>query len=815
MLQDLRYAVRMLVKSPNFTMVAVITLALGIGANTSIFSVLNAVSLQPLPVERENELVAIYSSDADGTDYGTSAYPDFQDWRAQCRSFAGLAGWAEIPINFSHAGETERIWGQVVTGNYFDMLGVKPTLGRGFLLEEDVAAGTHPVVVISEAMWRSRFGGQQSVLGAKILLNRQPFTVIGVAPRGFNGTGISVPMQVWVPMHMTNVVRPRAFDLLTARGARWMNVVGRLKPGVSVQQAREELSAIQLRLGQTYAQTNQGYAAVAMFPLKQARLWPDRQNQAVGFVQLLLGITGIVLLIACVNVANLLLVRANARRREIAVRLSLGAGRGRLIRMLLAESVLLSLMAGVASVLVAMWGMDLLAALRPPEFSDLYLPLQLNASVMLFTFALAVLTGLFFGLAPAWQATRADLASSLKDEAWGDTRRTRLRSVLVGTQVALSMVLLVASGLLLRSLLNAQQIEIGFQPANLVAATVDVRLGGYDEARGAVFYERLLQRLRALPGVRAASLTESVPLSIWGWSRRTVYAVGREVPPNEGTEHAISIIAPDYFRTMGIPVVRGREFSERDTNGSPRVVIVNEALAEHFWPGQDALGKQMSFQAPGAQTAPPLTVVGVVTSGKYRSLAERPRPFYFLPLAQEYNGVMTLVVRGADAASLAPLLRKEVQALDANLPLFNLSTVEESIQSAYFIARATATFVGIFAALSLVLATVGIYGVTSYAVVQRFREIGIRMALGARPADVVALFVRRAMALVFTGLAVGLIAAAWASRLLRGLLYGIAPGDPLTYAGVVVALAAVALVATLLPARRAARVDPIIALRYE
>jgi predicted permease len=815
--QDARYGLRMLKRSPGFTAIAVLILALGIGANTAIFSVVNALALRPLPVERPGELVAIYSSDASGADYGTTSYPDFLDWRSQNRSFEDLAAWAEIPLSLAAGSENKRVVGQIVSGNYFDLLGVRAALGRTFAADEDRSPGTHAVVVVSDALWRGHFGKDVGLLGRNITLNGHPFTVIGVAPPEFSGISIGAPPLVWVPMMMARVARPRSFDLLGHRGARWMSVFGRLKAGAHLESARGELSGVAKALSETYPRLNSGYDGVAMFPISQARMWPGRQQLAFDFLAMLMSVTGLVLLIACANVATLLLARAASRQKETAIRLSLGATRGRLLRLLLTESAMLSAAAGMAGCFLAMWLTDLLFALRPPEFRILEVNLAPDLRVFGFALALCLFTAILFGLAPAWQVTRPAIATTLKEETPGGGMRSGLRNALVVAQVALSLVLLIAAGLFLRSLDNAREIAIGFEPDNVLLASVDLRLHNYQPVRGNQFYADLLERVRALPGVEAASLTESVPLSQFGWSRRTVHAVGREIPKGEETELAISAIAPDFFRTMRIPVLRGREFTAQDGPDAPRVVIVNETLASRFWPRQDPLGNELRYgvpQEPGQE--PPMTVVGVVGNAKYRALGESPRPFYYVPVAQEFEGVMSLVVRARDGAvALAPAIRKHVQTLDPSLPIFNVGSLREAIGSAYFLAETLATLLGIFGGLAVALASVGLYGVMSWAVTQRTRELGIRMALGAPHAHLWWLVIGKGMRLVGVGLLLGAAGALGATRVLANLLYGVSPTDTITFAAMALLLALAALAACSVPARRAARVDPIVALRYE
>jgi predicted permease len=812
--QDVRYGARRLLKDRSVTLIAVLVLGLGIGANTSVFSVVNALVLRPLPVEKQDELVAIYSSDDSGR-YGTSCYPDFRDWIEQNTVFTGLAASGDIPLALSTGGETERVIGQIVSGNYFDLLGVAMQRGRAFLPEEDRTPGTHPVAIVSDALWRERFAADPALPGKTLKLNGHVMTVVGIAPPGFRGLEIGPSPRVWVPMMMAAQMRPRAFSLLEHRGARWMNVLGRLKPGVSMGQADAAMDPIAKRLSAAHPDTNGGYPSVRLVPLRQAALWPEDRGDVLGFVAILFGVVGLVLLIACANVANLLLSRAAARRKEIGIRLALGASRARLVRQLLVESVVLSLCAAVAGVLFSLWSTDALLALRPPDFANMDVDLGLDGRVFGFTLAAGLLTGLLFGLAPAWTASAGDLVSSLKDDAAArGYRKSWLRGGLVVAQVSLSLVLLVGAGLFLTSLLNAQAIDVGLDPDRLLLGSLDLRLNQYTPERGTALYQDLLARVRALPGVEEASLAQITPLGL-GFSRTSVYAEGRTPAPDEETELDVNQIGPGYFRTLRMPVLRGREFTDEDRMGAPKVAVVNDAMAERLWPGQDPLGKRLTLEAKPKE-ADFWTVVGVVRHGKHRSLEEAPRPVFYLPIWQEFSGTVTLHVRtlGEPLPVVAPL-RRIVQSLDANLPVFNVRTMRQHLGTAYFVPRTTATVLGLFGGLALLLASVGLYGVMSYSVARRAREMGIRMALGARRRDVLSLVIREGMALTVLGLVVGIGGALAATRFVAHLLHGIGTLDAPTFAGVSALLLLVALLACYVPGRRAARVSPLLALRAE
>jgi predicted permease len=815
-LQDFRYAVRMLVKSPGFTIVAVVSLAFGIAANTAIFSLVNGLLLKPLPGTRPGELIAVFTSDYSGPAYGASSYPDFLDFREKNPALEGLAAYAATPVLLETARGAERSFAELVSANYFSLLGMPMAAGRGLLPEEDVPPGAHPVVVLSQRIWKSRFGEDPGLLGKTVKLNGRPFTVVGIARDGFHGMLRGFGADFWVPAGMDAVIRPGGDPL--SRGNRSFFLVGRLKPNGTLAQARAGFDLIARRLYQAYPQNwtdlHKRPRRVTVLPESAARIFPAVRGPVLGFLGLLLTVVGLVLLIACANVANMLLARATVRRREIAVRLSLGAGRGRLMRQLLTESLLLASLAGVAGLLLALWAVDLLMAFQPPLPVPVALDFSVDARVLGFTLMASLFTGVVFGLAPALQASRPDLVPALKDETTSAAgpRRSRTRSIFVVTQVTLSLVLLVGSALFLRSLKNASTLDPGFDPNDIVLLSADLELSGYNEARGRELQDRIRQRAEALPGVVAAAWADRVPLSLGG-GRRGVRIEGYQPRPGEDTETSVNDVGPGYFRTLKIPILRGREFTERDTADSPGVVIVNQAFADRYWPGQEPLGRRLTTR--GAE-GPSMEVVGVVRTGKYNSFGEEPLPFFYQTLSQSYKPDAILHVRTrGDKTAVLEALRAEARSIDPGLVFFDITMMRDRLGVALFPARVAGVLLGIFGLVALLLSAVGLYGVMSYSSSRRTREIGVRMALGARRADVVQLVVSEGARLAAIGTALGLVVSFVLTRLISGFLYGVSATDPAVFVLAPLVLLSIALLASYIPARRAAHTDPMIALRYE
>jgi len=778
--QDVRYGVKMLLASPGFTAVAVLSLALGIGANTAIFSLINAVLLEPLPVEDPASLVSVSTTDQRNPGNHPLSHLNFKDLRAENDVFSGMTAIAFAAVNYSTSGESEQIFVQIVSSNYFSVLGVSPTLGRGFLAEEEDTAV--PVVVIGHGFWERRLGLDPDVVGKTLTLNRTPFTIVGVAPKGFTGTALGGEPDVWAPMGMHSVLQP-GFDFWDTRRGLFLMAIGRLKPGVTVAQAGANLRTIFSRLEAAYPVDNKGRSAAAV-PVVEARLNPGGQgpNIIVQVSLLLTIVVGIVLLVACANIANLMLARATKRRREVAIRLALGARRARLVRQFLTESVLLSVFGGLAGLLVAYWTLGAIAAARLPLPLPVETSLALEPRVLAFTAALAVATGILFGLAPALQASKSDVVTVLKDEIVPTAGHRGLRDllgvrqVLVVLQVTLSLVALVAAGLFLRSLQHSLRIEPGFQTSGVLVMTFNLGRDGYTPERGALFYREVVERVGGLSGVEGAAIAQNAPLG--GGLLRSVFPEGAETTTRDRILVQVNPVGTGYFETIGIPIVKGRAITSEDTADSPKVVVVNETMAERFWPSQDPLGKRFTF------------------------FGDQP-------------GITLLVRAAGNAAGLASAVRQEVQRIDPGLSVFNVRTLEEQIGRSLRPLKMIVVLLAVFGSLALMLASIGLYGVASYAVSQRTREIGVRMALGAQPSSVMRLVLGHGLVLVAAGLIVGLALSLAAAGVMRALVVGINPRDPLTFVLTAVLLGAVACLASFLPARRATRIDPLIALRTE
>ena len=809
LLHDVRYGLRQLLKHPVFTILAVVSLALGIGANTAIFSLVNTVLLRPLPVKEPSRLIEVYGSLNNGADFTIQSYLNYKDYRDRNDVFSGLFVYRIVVASLSHSGSNERVWGYLASGNYFEVLGVKPILGRSFLPEEDQTPGSRPVVVLSYTCWQKRFAADPAIVGRTILLNNHTFTVIGVAPKGFIGTEVAYAPEYWAPMMMAKVIEPGS-RWLDSRDSNNLFMIGRMKPGVTPAQVKASLDAITLQLGKEYPAENEGRGITLSRP---GLFIPSIRDASITFAGVLMVIVGLVLLLACVNLANLQLARATSRRKEIAIRLAVGASRGRLVRQLLTEGVLLSLAGGALGLMLAAWISWLVGGIKLPLDVALVFDLPLDWRVLLFTLGLSIFTGVVFSLLPALQSSKPALVPSLKDDAkLGGFRRSRLRNSLVVAQVSLSLVLLVCAGLIVRSLQAAQKMRPGFDTQAAIAISFDVGLQGYEEAKGRAFHHQILERVRAVPGVRAAALTSNLPLAL-NYNSSSVYLEGQPAVGSGRLPTCIPMsVSPGFFETMGI-ALRGRDFAESEDKLEARVAVVNETFAKKFFPGIDPIGKRFNFSGP---KDPLWQIIGVCSDGKYNTLAETPQPAVFRPQFRDYDTVVTLVTRTeGDPRSMIAPLRKEFQEMDPTLPLYDIKTLTEHMKIPLFPARMAANVLGSFGVLALVLAAIGIYGVMSYVVAGRTREIGLRMALGAQLRHVRQLILGQGMILAGIGLAIGLAIVFILARFLTSMLYGVSPTDPITFVMITFLLAAVALVACYIPARRAARVDPMVVLREE
>ncbi len=817
LLADLRYAWRTLVRTPGFVAVAVASLAIGIGANTTIFSMVSGLLFRPLPLPRPHEVVGLFTSDYSGPAFGTSAYADYLDIAARTRTLRGLAAHAMQPVSLSFQGATDRLAAELVSGNYFEVLEVRPALGRGFAPEE--ADPLHPVavVVLSDAAWRSRFGADPGILNRTVTISGRPMTVIGVMPAGFRGILRGLRLDLWLPAPMQAVLDPSPGQW--SRGNRSFSLTGRLRPGVTAAEAQGEMSVLAEGLHREHpeAWTDVRGAGRRLTLLTESRIRiapPEARGPAVAGSALLMVVVGLVLLVACANLAGLLLARAAARRREIAIRLALGATRSRLVRQFVTESALVTFMGGGLGLLVTAWMTRLLQRFQPPIGVPVRLELPVDFRVIGFALLISLFTGVLLGLVPSVQASRPPLVPALKDEsAGGRPVRTRMREAFIVGQVALSFLLLIAAGLFLRSLGRANAIDPGFRARNGAMATVDLSLNGYPRERARVVTDAALEQLRGTPGIEAASWTTLVPLALGGTSRRGMTVREYLRQPHEDLEFPYASVSDGYFETMQVEIVRGRAIDARDGAGAPGVVVVNETFARRFWPGADPLGQGISVGGP---EGPFLTVVGVARDGKYQTMTEDPVPFVYFPLAQDYHPVLTLVARSSrDPASALGAVRGSLLAADPDLPLFSAQTLGEHLALTLMPQRIAAIVLGSFGGVALLLAAMGIYGIVAFSVSQRTREIGVRVALGAARRDVIRLMVRNGMRPVVIGVGIGLVSALVATRLLRSFLTGVSPTDPATFVAVVFAFLGVALWAALLPARRAARIDPLVALRSE
>jgi predicted permease len=809
--QDLRYSLRMIDKAPGFAAIAILTLALGIGANTTIFSWINSTLLNPVPgLANPGQVVALTLSKP-GDNPFPFTYPDIQAMRDGQQSFTGIAVCNFAQLSLTGKGRPVRLWGMVASANYFDVLGVRPLLGRGFLPAEDEKPDGAPVAVISYRLWQTRFGANPDIVGQAIEINQHPYTIVGVTPALFQGSQTGVRTEIWVPIMMERQVTAGG-DLQHDHHFFWLLAFGRLKPGVALAQAQAEMTLRLKREAQAFPEEHKGHDSVTVYPLWRN---PYGLNQFLStLLPALMTIAGLVLLLACTNVANLMLVRAVGRRREIAIRMSLGASRWRLVRQLLVESLILALAGGLVALLITSWTAGTLMTFLPSGDIPLALTIQTDRSVLLATLVISLFTGVIFGILPALRSSSAAPNTVLKENTGSATRavgKVRLTSALVIAQISLSLLLLICAGLFIRSVVNAQQIDPGFNPHHVLIASYDLFTAGYSDAAGAEFDRRLTASLGALPGVESVALTTRIPLAFGGGST-SVKPAGYVSQSNESMETAVAIITPNYFRTLQIPLVKGRDFTLQDNLTSLRAVIVSEAFVDRYWPGQEALGKQLESDL----THELFTVVGVARNSKSDGLNEKPKPFLYLPLYQVHRANVIIIARVAgDPLAFGKTVDQAVRELNADLVLFDVTSLEAREQFASFAQRVAGTFVGAFGLLALILAAVGIYGVTAFSARQRTHEIGIRFALGASKQDILRLVLGHGLRLTLLGVALGLAVSFALTRFLSSLLLGVTSTDALTFSSIAILLCLVALFACFMPVRRAMRVDPMLALRHE
>lgn len=807
---DLRIGARLLRRTPGFTTIAALTLALGIGANTTIFSVVNALLIRPMPgISRPDELVLIGRTQG-GQGFDTFAYPDYLDYRDQATRLTGVAAYFGAPAHLSTGGASDRVRAAVVSGNYFRVLGVNAAAGRTFLDEDDGAPNAHPVVVLSYGLWQRRFGADSSIVGRHVTINAHAYTVVGVAAEEFRGVERNSSHDVFLPLAMVGTLRPGFDRALGARDAVWLQLFGRLANGMTTVAAESELQGIASRLARAYPESNveRGAAVIGGIGFD-----PASRGQVRSFAAILLGVVALVLLIACANVANLLIARGAARRHEFAVRASLGASPARLVRQLLAEGLLLSFVGGALGFALGVGTAHLIV--RLPLFANSLTSIDLapDRRVLVFTAVVAILSALIFGVPSAFRASRVELLTSLKSGTpGGGIRRSLLRNGLLVSQLALSIVLLVVAGLFLRTLGALYATPSGFDTDHVLIATVDVALQGYDESRGRRFYDDLEQRAAALPGVAGAGLGYIIPLGGGGWDTR-IYSA--EITPRKddpGLKTDINTVSAGYFGAVHMRVVQGRGFANTDRRGAPPVAVVNEVIARQLWPNEDPIGKRFRV----GRVDEVLTVIGIAQTAKYRALVESSRPFFYRPFAQVYQTPMTLhLSTTGDPRALISAVRQLVLSMDKDLPVYRIQTLGDRLAGSVSMQRTAAILVASYGFLALLLAAIGLYGSMTYVVARRTREIGIRMALGARTALVMRQVLGEALVLALLGVAIGIVVAIPSARLLRSQLFGVEPGDPMTFAAVTIGLVTVAMVAAFSPAWRATRVDPVVALRAD
>ena len=821
--QDIRFALRSLRKSPAFAVIAVLTLALGIGANTAIFTVVNAVFFHPLPVKDPARLMEIFTTDqrkifgAAANNVLPTSFPNAQDIQQRAQSFSGMTVYQSFAtaVSMTVNGQPNQYFAQLSSGNFFDVLGVHAQVGRTFRPEEDRGNGSGPVVVLSHGFWERTFGANPGVIGQNVLLNGQGFTIIGVTPKGFQGTAVIGGPDMFVPMSMHDqILTGFTKQLFNERRFLGFSAVARLKDGARPEQAKAELQSIASDLETAFPLANKGRTFTVQ-PLLESSINPNQRAQFKRAGIMLMAVVGIVLVIACFNIANLLLARAAGRKREMSIRVAIGASRSRVITQLLTEAMVLAIAGSSLGLGLALVGRDLMWRFRPPQLPADGMDLSLDWHVMAFTFAVAIGTGLIFGLAPALQSSRPDLVSELKERAGGDLRkgkRFNVRDVLISLQVAVCLIALVGAGLFLISLRNAHEMDPGFDTHNLGMLSFDVGALNYEPARAKEFERRALETAQSTPGVKGATLSNTVPLFFGGFGR-TLFREGQDSSNGQSGHVAqISVVSPEYLPAMGIPMVRGQGFDGTVREDTPRAAIINETAARQIWPNEDPIGKRFKFFRDTDFTR----VIGVVHDSTYNNLGEDPRPYMYVPLVQNPNAALTLFFRTeGDPRTVLNTMRSRIQEMDRNLPITNVWPIGEVISQSLWASSFGASLLTVFAMIAMALCAVGIYGVVGYSVGQRIREFGIRLALGAQPRDVLMMVLKQSAVMMGAGLIAGLVAAFLLARLIVTFLYGVNTNSPLVFLAMALVLAAVGVFASYIPARRAARVDPMVALHYE
>jgi predicted permease len=817
--KDIQFAVRTLGKSPGFAVIAIVTLALGMAVNTTVFSVINGILLRPLPVPHAEQLTVLAMKQGKEKDLQNFSYPDFVDLREQMKGTAALFGYQVTLAGLSVGGKGDHCVVSRVTNNYFSELGITPAAGRLLLPREGLTAGADPVLVLGYSYWQGRFGGDKSIVGKQAEMNGHPVTIVGVAPENFHGTFAVINMDAYMPLSssVTEELDTTINDTWTKREQRTLTVMGRLKPGVSLQQAGSLLNVAAKRIATEHPDTDKDIS-VRIFPEKLARPSPDPDNTLPGVAVAFTILAALVLFVACFNIANVLLVRATVRQREMAIRAALGASRGRLVRQHLTESLLLALLGGGGGLVLATWAGQFLSSMPLGTSLPIHFDFQPDGRVVLFALAAVILTGLIVGIVPALRVARTNVNSVLHDGARGSSegrQRQIARSTLVVAQVAGSLVLMVVAGLFIRSLRKAETVYLGFSPDHILNLTVDVDQIGYKESRGREFYRELDSRVRALPGVESVTQAFCVPMGYIGANNRLTIPGNPVEPGKQLPLIAYNPVSPNYFETLKIPLQKGRVFRDSDSEKAPLVAVINQTMAKKFWPNRDAIGEKFSTKG---EKGPFIEVVGIVQDAKYRSVTEDAQPFFYLPMEQNYIPLHVIQVRTPVAPeSMALTIEEQIHALVPNLPVTDVQTMMQSLEglNGFMIFRFGAQLTAALGILGLVLALVGLYSVVSYAATQRTNEIGIRMALGAAQGDILKMILGQGVGVLSVGLGIGLLLAFVGTRALANLFIGVKPNDPLTYGIVAIMLAVIALLACWIPARRATRVDPLVALRYE